>query len=609
MGSDVSRRTVLGFIAGNVAAASVSQAFPLARNGMRPPNVIFLLSDDVGYGDLACLGNPVIKTPNLDSLHEKGIRFTDFHVSPTCAPSRASLMTGKYCDATGVWHTIMGRSILNPQETTLAECFQSSGYKTGIYGKWHLGDNYPCRPHDLGFDDAVVCGGGGIAQTPDYFGNDNTDDTYLHNGKFQRYTGFSTDIFFDLAMDFMADARKGGKPFFCYLPTTAAHVPCWAKEKDAAPYVGVTGLTNPGFYGMVANIDENLGRLSRFLEANGLSDNTILIYAGDNGSGDGVGVYNASMRGAKSSPYEGGHRVPLFMYWPAGGLTGGKNIDTLAAHIDILPTLAELCNLKSRRKDLDGTSLRPLLYEGDKAKWKDRTIIVDSQREENLIKWKDAAVMTQRWRLVNPSPNGDLSRIELYDLPKDPGEKTDIASKHPEVVQSLMAKYDAWWEKVSIDGDKYVRIVLGSDRENPSRLDCMDWHGNGANDVWDQVQVRTAPVANGFWAVDISRQGNYRFELRRWPKELDLPINASYPGCGPLKNGKPNRDTVPGTAIAPVKARIMIGNIDEAKTIPAGAHFVEFTLPLSRGPAELRTVFYDADENARGAYYVYAERI
>lgn len=608
MGSDVSRRTVLGLIAGQVAAASVSQALPLARKGTRSPNVVFLLADDVGYGDLACLGNPVIKTPNLDSLHEKGIRLTDFHVSPTCAPSRASLMTGKYSDATGVWHTVMGRSILDPEDTTLAQCFQSSGYRTGIYGKWHLGDNYPCRPQDLGFDDAVVCGGGGIAQTPDYFGNDNRDDSYLHNGKFQKYTGFSTDIFFNLAMDFMADARKEGKPFFCYLPTPAAHEPCWAKEKDAKPYVGVPGLRDPGFYGMIANIDENLGRLSRFLKDHGLRDNTIFIYAGDNGSADGVKVYNASMRGEKSSPYEGGHRVPLFMYWPAGGLTGGRDIDTLTAHIDILPTLAELCQLKNGGKALDGESLRPLLYD-DKAEWKDRTIIVDSQREENLIKWKDTAVMTQRWRLVNPSPDGDLSKIELYDLPKDPGEKTNIANKHPEVVESLMMQYDAWWKKVSIDGDRYVRIVLGNDQENPSRLDCMDWHGDDAEKVWNQTQIRTAPMANGFWTVDISHPGNYRFELRRWPKELDLPINAAYPIGPPYKDGKPNRDKTPGAAIAAVKARIMIGGIDEAKVIRAGAHFVEFTLALSSGPAELRTIFYDGDENARGAYYVYVERI
>jgi hypothetical protein len=210
--------------------------------------------------------------------------------------------------------------------------------------------------------------------------------------------------------------------------------------------------------------------------------------------------------------------------------------------------------------------------------------------------------------LVSPSPDGDLNKIELYDLPKDPGEKTNTASEHPKVVESLMAQYDVWWNKVSIGGDRYVRIVLGSDQENPSRLDCMDWHADDAGKVWNQTQIRTAPVANGFWTVDISRPGNYRFELRRWPKELDLPINAPYPSGAPYKDGKPNRDKTQGAAIAAVKARIMIGGIDKVKVIPAGAHFVEFNLSLSPGPAELRTVIYGADENARGAYYVYVER-
>jgi arylsulfatase A-like enzyme len=608
MAIDVSRRAVLGMIASQVAAASIAQAIPVARKETQPPNVIFLLADDVGYGDLASLGNPVIKTPNLDDLHNKGIRFTNFHVSPTCAPTRASLMTGRYCNATGVWHTIEGRSLIDPQNTTLAECFKSSGYKTAIYGKWHLGDNYPCRPHDLGFDDVVVCGGGGIAQTPDYFGNDNIDDTYLHNGKFQKYTGFSTDIFFDLAMDFMAEARKETKPFFCYLPTTAAHQPCWSTEKDAAPYLGVTGLKTPGFYGMIANIDENLGRLMRFLNEQDLAENTIVMYAGDNGSQDGVGVYNASMRGEKSSPYEGGHRVPLFIYWPAGNLSGGRDIDTLTAHIDILPTLAELCSLKDRGKNVDGVSLCPLLS-GDRGKWKDRpVVVVDSQRGEDLIKWKEAAVMTQRWRLVNSSPDGDLSRIELFDLPKDPGQQVNVASKHPEVVRELIAHYDAWWGKLPVNPDKYVRIVLGSDRENPSRLDCMDWHSDDSGEVWNQSQIRTAPAANGFWTVDISQSGNYKFELRRWPREVDLAINAAFPANAPYKNGRPNRDKSPGKAIAAVKAHIMIGNFHQAKEIPDGARFVEFTLPLSSGPAELRTTFYDKNEDARGAYYVYVER-
>ncbi|MEO6982484.1 MAG: sulfatase-like hydrolase/transferase, partial [Edaphobacter sp.] len=248
----VSRRTALQLIAGHVAATTVALAKPLHAKRQQP-NVVFVLADDLGYGDFACLGNPYIKTPNVDRMHESALRLTDFHSCPTCSPTRASLMTGKYCDSVGVWHTVMGRSLLDPSAKTLADCFKSSGYRTGIYGKWHLGDNYPCRPHERGFDDVVVCGGGGVWQAPDYFGNDDRDDHYLHNGKFEAYHGFATDVFFDLSMKFMSDSQAAGKPFFCYIPTPAAHQPTWGLEKDTAPYEHVPRLGKPGFYGMISN--------------------------------------------------------------------------------------------------------------------------------------------------------------------------------------------------------------------------------------------------------------------------------------------------------------------------------------------------------------------
>ncbi len=599
---DVSRRTVLHWTAALVATSSVDRTFASSSAKHSAPNVIFLLADDVGYGDLACLGNPVIKTPNLDTLHAESVRFTDFHVSPTCAPTRASCMTGRYNNATGVWHTIMGRSLLDPSNVTMAECFKSSGYATGIFGKWHLGDNYPCRTIDFHFDESVVCGGGGIWQTPDYFGNDDRDDAYIHNGKFEKYLGFSTNVFFDRAMDFMVQAQDRKQPFFCYLPTTAAHDPVWALESDTAPYVGVPRLSKPGFYGLIANIDANLGRLKQFLASRGLAENTILIYAGDNGSADGVHVFNAGMRGAKSSAYEGGHRVPCFLSWPAGGLTGGRDIPTLTAHIDLLPTLADLCELNHCAHRVDGRSLRPLLY-GSASQWKPRVIVTDSQREEHLIKWKDTAVMTQQWRLVNPTADGDEAKIELYDIVKDPGQTTDIAAQHPDVVRSLKAEYDAWWKEVSELADHYVRITLGSDRENPSYLNSMDWHGKDAILVWNQEQIRTAPVANGFWAVHISQPGRYRFELRRWPKELDLAIDAPY--TDPL----PNMEKTPGIAISASRAQLTIGAVDQTTPIRSGDKYAEFLISLPQGPAELRTTFHAEDGTQRGAYYVYVERL
>jgi len=618
----VSRRTALQLIAGQAVATSVALAKPLGQK-REPPNVVFVLADDVGYGDLACLGNPYIKTPNIDRLHESAVRFTDFHVSPTCAPTRAALMTGKYCDSVGVWHTVMGRSLLDTEATTLAECFKSSGYRTGLYGKWHLGDNYPCRPHDRGFDDAVVCGGGGIWQTPDYFGNDDRDGTYLHNGKFQKYPGFSTDIFFDLSMQFMKEAQDAGQPFFCHIPTTAAHEPTWALAKDTAPYLNVPNLANPGFYGMIANIDANIGKLVRFLEENGLRKNTIFIFATDNGGMDGVKVFNASMRGQKGSAFDGGHRVPLFIEWPVGGIGGGKDVNTLAKEIDIMPTLTKLCQLNHQGKEVDGKSLQPLIYEnsGQQPKsWPDRTIIVDSQREEHMEKWRETAVMTQRWRLVNSSfmrsdsaaqdgfptvsiSNDNLSKLELYEIAKDPGQVKNIAQQHPEVVKALAEQYDAWWAKISPANNKYVRIVLGNERENPSSLDCMDWHTPDALKVWNQRQILTGPVANGFWTVDVCCPGMYRFELRRWPRELDIPINAAY------QNPPNNKETTHGISIGAISGRIEIAGLHKTKLVEDGAKSLEFTLSLPKGPSELRTTFICSDQHERGAYFVYVEKL
>jgi arylsulfatase A-like enzyme len=598
----ITRRDALGLLAGGIVASSAHSAFPSVAKPAKKPNVVFILMDDVGYGDLACLGNPVIRTPNIDALWAKSARFTDYHVSPTCSPSRCSLMTGRYCNEVGVWHTIHGRNLLSPDAVTLAECFKSSGYRTANYGKWHLGDNYPCRPQDRGFDDAVVCGGGGIWQAPDYFGNDDVDDSYIHNGKFQGYLGFSTDIFFQLTMDFILDAKKNDAPFFCYLATPAAHEPVWAKEKDAAPYEGVAGLPHAGFYGMIANIDENLGRLVRFLEDQQLLEDTILIFSSDNGTGEGDQVFNAGMRGAKATPYEGGHRVPLFFYWPGGGIGKGKDISTLTAHIDLLPTLVDLCELANRGHDIDGKSWRPLLY-GNSDRWTDRTIVIDSQREEHLVKWKDTVVMTQQWRLVNPTPHGNPNRLELYDILKDPGQQENVSAQHPDVVNALKAAYESWWKQVSVDGDEYVRIVIGSDFESPTRLNCMDWHSDGSDLANNQSQIRSGPIANGFWALDVSRAGRYRFELRRWPREVDLPINAEY------HDPKPNREKTPGISIGAKQAGIIIGGFNQIKPVPGDARFVEFEVQLDKGPTSLLTAFYDDVLNERGAYYVYAERL
>jgi arylsulfatase B len=577
----------------------LASAIPICAVAQRrQPNVVLAMTDDQGYGDLHCHGNASIRTPNLDRLYSESVRFTNYHVSPTCSPTRSALMTGRYANATGCWHTIMGRSLLRPGEVTMADCFRAGGYRTGIFGKWHLGDNHPCRPQDRGFDQSVTHGGGGIWQTPDHFRNDYEDDVYLRNGNPERFSGYCTDVWFDEAMRFMDRARAARQPFFCYIATNAPHSPMWAPRGYENRYRNVAGLDEPGFYGMIENADDNVGRLLAYLKRNAIEDNTILIFTTDNGTAAGARVFNAGMRGAKGSPYDGGHRVPFFFRWPARGVTGGRDVARLAAHIDVLPTLIDVCGLpRPQGPPVHGRSLAPLLFDRSPT-WPDRAIVTDSQRAENLVRWRQAAVMTDRWRLVSPSLDGDPAKRELYDCAADPGQKADISAANPDVVRALTAEYERWWAEVSKGSDLPVRISIGHPAENPVRLTSHDWHGDGAERAWNQKQIREAPAANGHWTLQAAQAGTYRFALRRWPPELDLPINAAF------DDPRPNRETTPGRAIAATRATIAAGAARETKPVGEADTAAVFDIRLPAGPLDLRTTFLDRDGTERGAYFV-----
>jgi len=571
--------------------------------GAEKPNIVLVITDDQGYGDLSVHGNPVLKTPHLDALHAKSIRLTNYHVSPTCAPTRSALLTGRYSNSTGTWHTIMGRSIMDREEVTLAEALRADGYRTGAFGKWHLGDNYPYRPHDRGFDLGFIHGGGGVWQTPDYFGNDYFDDTYFRNGVPEAQQGFCTDVWFREATAFIDRARREGKPFFTYIATNAPHGPMWAPEDDEAPYRGTKGLAQPGFYGMIANIDRNMGRLMRFLSENGLEENTIFIYTTDNGTAAGENVFNAGMRGKKGSAYEGGHRVPFFIRWPKGGLTGPRDVARLTAHVDVLPTLLDLTGAeRPSGPALAGKSLRPLLETAD-AEWGDRTLTTDSQRQENLVKYRQAAVMSDRWRLVYPGAGDDASAYELYDIQADPGQKTDVAAKNPKVVEEMRAAYEDYWKVASERGEQVSRIVLGNPAENPARLTSHDWHSAGSEKTWNQRGIRNAPAVNGHWTVEVEKGGRYRIELRRWPRELDLPVNAAY------EDPHHNREQASGASIGATQARLEIGGVERTVAVSDDDKAATFQVKLPKGPADLKTTFTSADGTERGAYYVYIQRM
>ncbi len=576
---NLNRRLFLKATGLSAVALAVARPLRGAPAAPRTPNVILVMTDDQGYGDLGCHGNPVIKTPNLDKLYGQSVRLADFHVCPTCSPTRASLMTGRYCNRTGVWHTIMGRSILRKDEVTMADVFAASGYRTGAFGKWHLGDNYPARPQDRGFHETVVHGGGGVGQTPDFWGNDYFDDIYWCNGRPKKYQGYCTDVFFTEGLRFIEENKD--RPFFCYIPTNAAHGPYNVAPSYAAPYRGAK-IPNPNFYGMIANIDENMGRLVKKLKALDLEKNTILIFMTDNGTaagfrarrGDRAG-YNAGMRGTKGSEYDGGHRVPCFIRWPAGGLGGGVDVKRLAAHIDLLPTLIELCGLKAPAGvAFDGTSIVPLLR-GQASSWPDRTLVVDSQRIEHPEKWRKSAVMTDRWRLVNGK--------ELYDMTLDPGQQRDVAAAHPAEIKRLRAEYDRWWASVSERFDEYCPIIVGAPEEDPVRITCHDWHGTSV--PWNQRMIRRKPAgANGFWAVEVAAAGRYEFSLRRWPVEKPGPTGA-------------------------VTARLKIAGVDESKPVSPTTPAITFRVELPAGTTRLQTWFTGEKGETWGAYYVYVKRL
>ena len=571
------------------------------------PNVVLVMTDDQGYGDLGCHDNPVIQTPNLDKLYMQSVRLTNFHVGPTCSPTRAALMTGRYCNRTGVWHTVMGRSLLRKDEVTMGDVFSAAGYRTGIFGKWHLGDNYPFRPQDRGFGEVLIHGGGGVGQTPDYWGNDYFDDTYLHNGRRKKFRGYCTDVWFDGAMKFI-EANKD-RPFFCYLPTNAPHSPYNVGDEYIKPYLD-KGLPErqARFYGMLTNIDDNMARLMHRLEKLGLEEDTILIFMTDNGTSG--GGYSAGMRGKKGSEYDGGHRVPCFIRWPGGGLTGPGDIDRLTAHVDILPSLIELCGLKRPRGvTFDGDSLVPLLMGAAEdwparrtAGWPERTLITDSQRIEHPEKWRKSAVMTDRWRLVNGT--------ELYDMRADPGQKNNIAGRSPTVVEELREAYEHWWADVSERFDEYCEIIIGSAKENPSRLTCHDWHSVGGvrQAQSSQGAVREGAQVSGFWALEVARDGMYEFALRRWPAEANEPINAAIPGGKAIKATKARLKIAPVSAFAESTG---VGSraVDVSKPVSEDARAVTFRVRLKAGKTCLQTWFTDDKGASWGAYYVYVRRL
>jgi len=435
-----------------LANATALQADSLA--GKRP-NILFLLTDDQGYGDISAHGNPVLKTPHLDRLRAESLRFTDFHVSPTCSPTRSALLTGRHEFKNGVTHTILERERLSLKATTLAEVLQSAGYTTGIFGKWHLGDEAEYQPNRRGFAEVFIHGGGGIGQIypgscGDAPGNKYFDPAILHNGQFEKTHGYCTDVFYEQATQWIDSQRKNDRPFFAYIPTNAPHGPYIAKPQDKALYEG-QGLaeSTESFFGMLHNIDQNVGKLLAKLDEWGIAKNTLVVFMNDNGGTAGVSVFNAGMRGSKGTPWLGGTHASSFWRWP--GAIQPVDCDRLAAHLDFFPTLAEIAGAKipvEVQPQVEGRSLVPLI-ENPASNWADRTLVTHLGRwpkfaDPNASKYKACSIRNSRWQLVSEKGAAEPD-WQLFDLKADYAEINDVASQHPEIVKELASAFDLFW--------------------------------------------------------------------------------------------------------------------------------------------------------------------
>jgi arylsulfatase len=449
------------------------------------PNIVVILTDDQGYGELSAHGNPILRTPHLDRLHAASARFTDFTVSPTCAPTRAALLTGRHEFRSGVTHTIFERERLSLKAVTIAQVLQAAGYATGIFGKWHLGDEDAYQPGRRGFDETFIHGGGGIGQTfpgscGDAPGNRYFDPAILHNGRFVKTRGYCTDVFFRQASGWITTQHAAGRPFFVWLTPNAPHDPFISPGPEWEQPYGERGLSTNAvaYYAMIANLDFNVGRLLDQLERERLATNTVVIFLTDNGHSV-PDLFNAGMRAAKGTVYQGGVRVPSFWRWPGRWEPGDR--PQMAAHVDLFPTLAELANAPVpdvTRPLLEGRSLVPAL-ENPRAPWPERLLISHRGRWQTgraaEARYAHCAIRNSRFKLVN--------HTELYDLAADPGESRDVSRDHPQAVAELRAAYDRWWAEVQPDLEN--ERARGP-RINPFKARYWEQFGGGPTNEWLQ---------------------------------------------------------------------------------------------------------------------------
>ena len=553
---------------------------PALADAPKQPNVIVIITDDQGYGDLSCHGNPVLKTPNLDRLHAESVRLTDFHVAPMCTPTRGQLLTGVDCLRNGAMNVSSGRSLLRRGIPTMADVFAAGGYRTGLFGKWHLGDNYPYRPQDRGFHEALSSRRRTSPRRPDYWNNDYFDDTYHHNGKREKYQGYCTDVFFDEAMRWMKGCAEASSRSSPTSPTNAPHGPLFVPGEVPRAVPGASKPNVARFFGMIANIDENVGRLDAFLARDRAArTNTILVFLTDNGGTAGVPVFNAGMRGPEDRPVR--RRPPRAVLRPLAGRQAAASRATSTALTqvqDLLPTLIDLCGLTTpasaavRRRQPGRAAAR----RGARSS-PDRMLVVQFSRMNDPVPQKgDACVLWQRWRLVagqgavrpgrRPGAEGQRDR----EAPRRGGEDARTTTRRGGPGSS---------PKVN----DHEAIVIGSDAENPLLLVAGRLGGLVPR---PGAQVRAGLRRNGAWNVEVAKAGDYEIALRRWPDEADAPIRAGLPAVKHADGEFPA-----GVALPVATARLKVGEFDATRPVGAGDKAVTFAVKLAAGRTKLQTWF------------------
>jgi len=564
--------------------------------GDRRPNVLLIMTDDQGYGDFGVKGNPAFETPRLDAFAKNSASMNHFYVSPVCSPTRASLMTGRYNYRTGVTDTYKGRSMMRSGEVTVAEALNRAGYRTGIFGKWHLGDNHPLRPSDQGFDTTLVHRGGGLAQPSEPLGNKEryTNPILFRNGRKVFTEGFAMDVYTDETMRFIRQAHENGQPWFAYLATHTPHAPFHdVPEKRYQHYLdkkqqlaklltnnpqgkqrekAIDKLARIG--AMITNIDRNVGRVLEQLDRLGVAKNTLVLFLVDNGPNS--RRYVGPFRGKKSEVYEGGVRSPLWLRWPAE-LKAEMASDRPAAHIDLMPTILDAAGVPvPEQAELDGRSVLPLLRR-ESAEWPERSIVIQTHRGTEPDRYRNFMIRRGPWKLLQPrSPEpkqgSDEPPFQLYNVVEDPDESENLVEKRPEIAARLKTAYDEWLKDIRVTGAHPFappRIVVGAWHENPS---VLTWQDRRGNDGWGKG-------SNGKWLLRIGQPGDY-----------DVRLLFKHPPESTRK------------------VTLQIGEQKRTRQVGAGADWLLFRgVDLQTGPVELKATVETGD-GSRGPYHVVIER-